>query len=142
MEEITLKKTLVAISMAVAMLALPLTGLAQGRITVVVDNTIPDIGITQLTEWGAVIRWNTWAASQVGPQVSAFFFQHEMGHATLRTASEDEADAYAVRALYNTNPGAIAAFIQFEYALGWATDGRHRPGINRAQFVYNYWRSL
>ena len=56
MEEITVKKTLVAISMALALLALPLTGLAQGRITVVYDDSIPDIGITQLTEWGAVIR--------------------------------------------------------------------------------------
>ena len=137
-----MKKTLITISMAVALLALPLTGLSQGRITVVYDDTIPDIGITIPTEWGAIIKWNRRVAAQVGPQISAFFFEHEMGHATLRTASEDEADAYAVRALYRTNPQAIAAFIQFEYALRWATDGRHRPGIARAQFVYNYWRSV
>ncbi|MCI0388090.1 MAG: hypothetical protein MOB07_04890 [Acidobacteria bacterium] len=109
----------------------------QGDVPVIYNCNLANIGMTRFDQWGRpYIEWNPCFAQRVGQLVADFFYQHEMGHAHLRTASEDQADQYAVEALRFTNPDAIIAFIQFMESLGWGGGNlTHRYGIDRARFV-------
>src|SRR5262245_60255886 len=133
-----MKQKLIAIGLSMLMSITPVSGSGQGQIRVVENCSISDIGITQFGPYGsATIIWNSCLAGQMGAGASAFFFQHELGHAYLRTSSEDEADCYAVRVLRNSNPGAIWAFIQLKRSQGiGGGDFTHRFGIARAQHAY------
>lgn len=133
------KSSIAALGLALGLLTIPVTGQAQVGVRVVQSCQIDDIGKT-MPDFVTVI-WNPCRASQYGPLVSEFFYQHELGHVYLHTANEDAADCYAVQALRSTNPQAILAFIQFKQSQGWGGgDATHRPGIARAQFVYDCFR--
>ena len=117
---------------------MPSLAQAQQGVRVVEDCRIPDLAMTRFDYYGQpFIIWNSCAVQQVGPLVAAFIYQHELGHVYLRTSNEDAADCYAVQALRYNNPQAIMAFIQLKASQGMGGgDMTHRPGIQRAQFIY------
>jgi hypothetical protein len=125
---------------ALTLLMLPVAGEAQSGVRVIQDCRVPDIGITSFDNQGPVIYWNPCYANEFGPLVSAFYYQHELGHANLRTSSEDAADCYAVVTLRNTNPQAILAFIEHKKSQGWAWKPGYRPAVERAHFVEECFR--
>ena len=136
------------------LLSLPLSAAPTHLIREIPVADLPDIAIASFDEHGPVIYYNPSLARRVGPWVTEFFREHELGHhklghlqresfsatpfnrAWLRQAYEREADCYAAQ---RVSPYAVMAAIEFFVRTQGPTrpDILHPTGYERVAVIRN-----
>jgi hypothetical protein len=100
------------LTLTFTLLVAALSAHAQAPI-VVYNCQISDIGNTNIFANPAVVTWNPCRAQQadaISPGASAFFYAHEMCHATAHSGSEPAADICAAA---NVGPAVAQAAIRY-----------------------------
>jgi hypothetical protein len=109
-----MKNTLLLLAFTFGMTTAATRAASAQTMPVVIRNcNNPDIGNTNIFSTPVVITWNPCLAVQadaVSPGASAFFFAHEMCHASLRTPSEPMADRCAAA---QVGPAVAAAAVRY-----------------------------